>query len=555
MFNNQPTQVLITLHENDKPTLSQILHTAAHWPNHFNLITGNDGPYPTVTICFDGINALSHLHASGIIAGVDIGAASLFALDDLIVEVKAIKIYSNGQVVDLHSIAPTGKKFIDFALTYYHMTGRASTRNDSPRAIRRDRASGFMDLSGGEHSRSRYSRNADATLEQFNNDRLTFERPARQHRRSHVVITVSQDDAYLTIDDEGAELLERVVTEGGCMYKFHHRSLRYVPEQQINRALHSVGLSSAWIDNENNIINIVVAGDTPVPELAKLEFDIRIDSESDESPVVVLEDKDGDLYPHMAEVYDNGFRYQSDLLCGLTYANVETLNSAAKALGFNVVYDEVVGSIELITIVNNVEATEEVIPELEIKDNQILLGGVPAQVLEIGNRQFEIIFDQDLPVNKYDYAATLRGLLLGRRTKGFNSSWSEAQANILVVRLEVGDESKSVKTMRALVEASKPTTEAIIEDGSMYFVVNGVKNLVEVFEEINGVFALSADVWLEDASKELIDSLIESLGEHLNVMSAITYEVDTIPHILNLNLGKGNANRGAKQRLREIKAN
>ena len=89
----------------------------------------------------------------------------------------------------------------------------------------------------------------------------------------------------------------------------------------------------------------------------------------------------------------------------------------------------------------------------------------------------------------------------------------------------------------------------------MYFVVNGVKNLVEVFEETNGAFALSADVWLEDASKELIDSLIESLGEHLNVMSAITYEVNTIPHILNLNLGKVNANRGAKQRLREIKAN
>ncbi len=64
MFNNQPTQVLITLHENDKPTLSQILHTAAHWPNHFNLITGNDGPYPTVTICFDSINALSHLFPS-----------------------------------------------------------------------------------------------------------------------------------------------------------------------------------------------------------------------------------------------------------------------------------------------------------------------------------------------------------------------------------------------------------------------------------------------------------------------------------------------------------
>ena len=458
MFNNQPTQVLITLHENDKPTLSQILHTAVHWPNHFNLITGNDGPYPTVTICFDGINALSHLHASGIIAGVDIGVVSLFALGDLIVEVKAIKIYSNGQIVDLHTIAPTGKKFIDFALTYYHMTGRASVRNDSPRALRRDRASGFMDLSGGEHSRSRYRRNAGAMLEQFNNDRLTLERPARQRRSSpdyDVAITVGDADAYLTIDGEGAELLERVVAGGGYVFKFQHPALRHLSEQQINHALYSAGLSSAWIDRESNIISIVVTNDNPIPELDKLEFVIRIDSESDESPVVVLEDKDGDLYPHMAEVYDNGFRYQSDLLCGLTYANVETLNSAAKALGFNVVYDEVVGSIELITIVNNVEATEEVIPELEIKDNQILLGGVPAQVLEIGNRQFEIIFDQDLPVNKHDYAATLRTLLLGYRSKGFNSSWNMTNPNVLVVRLEVGDKSKSIKTMRAAVAASK----------------------------------------------------------------------------------------------------
>ena len=109
----------------------------------------------------------------------------------------------------------------------------------------------------------------------------------------------------------------------------------------------------------------------------------------------------------------------------------------------------------MVTIVNNVETKEEVIPELEIKDNQILLGGKSAQVLEISDRQFEIIFDQDLPMNKHDYAATLRTLLLGRRSKGFNSSWNMDRANVLVVRLEVESHPKSVKTMRAAVEASK----------------------------------------------------------------------------------------------------
>ena len=458
MFNNQPTQVLITLHENDKPTLSQILHTAAHWPNHFNLITGNDGPYPTVTICFDGINALSHLHVSGIIAGVDIGAASLFALDDLIVEVKAIEIYNNGQVVDLRTIAPMGEKFIKLAQAYCRVSGGMNTRNRTPRAIRRDRTSGFMDLSDIGSRRDHNVMGGWFMSKRFGDSRPTFERLVRRRRRTpdyDVAITVGDADAYLTIDGEGAELLERVVAEGGYVFKFQHPALRHLSEQQINHALYSAGLSSAWIDRESNIINIVVTNDNPIPELDKLEFVIRIDSESDESPVVVLEDKDGDLYQHMAEVCDHGFRYQSDLLCGLTYANVETLNSAAKALGFNVVYDEVVGSIELITIVNNVEATEEVIPELEIKDNQILLGGVPAQVLEISDRQFEIIFDQDLPMNKHDYSATLRTLLLGRRSKGFNSSWNMDRANVLVVRLEVGAHPKSVKTMRAAVEASK----------------------------------------------------------------------------------------------------
>ena len=159
----------------------------------------------------------------------------------------------------------------------------------------------------------------------------------------------------------------------------------------------------------------------------------------------------------MAEVYDNGFRYQSNLLCGLTYVNVETLNNSAQALGYIVNYDDVAGSIELR------KATEETPPVLENK--------------------------------------------------------------------------------------------AIIEGKALYFMVNGVKHLVEVHEEPNGIFDISADLWLEDASKELLDSLVESLGKQINASTKITYDVDTIPHILNLNLGKGNTNRGAKQRLREIKVN
>ena len=76
MFNNQATQLLITLEEDDKQTLSSILQSASHWTNQFNLITGNDGPFPTVTLCFDGINALTHFCASGIIAGIDLSVVS-----------------------------------------------------------------------------------------------------------------------------------------------------------------------------------------------------------------------------------------------------------------------------------------------------------------------------------------------------------------------------------------------------------------------------------------------------------------------------------------------
>ena len=458
MFNNQATQLLITLEEDDKQTLSSILQSASHWTNHFNLITGNDGPFPTVTICFDGINALTHFCASGIIAGIDLDVVSLFALDDLIVEVKAIEIYNNGQVVDPRTIAPMGEKFIELAQAYCRVSGGMNTRSRTPRAIRRDRTSGFMDLSDIGSRLNHNVLGGRFMSKRFGDSRPTFERSVRQRHRTpdyDVTITVGDSDAYLTINSEGAELLERVVTEGGYVFKFQHPDLRHLPEQQINHALHSAGLSTAWIDRESNIISIVVTSDDPIPELDKKEFDIHIHSESDSHPVIVLEDKDGDIYPHMGEVCDHGFRYQSDLLRGLTYANIEQLSEAAEASGHEVSYNNVDGSIVLIAIANNVETNEEVIPELEIKDDQILLGGVPAQVLEIGDRQFEIIFDQDLPMNKHDYAATLRTLLLGRRSIGFNSSWNMDHANVLVVRLEVGDKAKSIKTMRAAVEASK----------------------------------------------------------------------------------------------------
>lgn len=459
MFNNQPTQVLVTFHEEDKAALSHLLQAASRWPNHFTIVTGNDGPYPTATLCFDGINALVHFSASGILATVEASNGNLLVLDDTVIDAKNVAIYNNGQIVDVRTIAPNGRAFIQLAKAYCY--GNSTNYYQQPRSITRDKRSGFMDLSGDSTPFGGYTRNAMSggyMSAKFGTGRPTFGRPLTERRRSpehSVVITANEDDAYLTINGVGARLLERAVVEGGYMYKFHHLALSHISEHRINQALRAAGLTSGWIDTENDIISIVVSTDSSVPELDKLEFGIRIDSESGEYPVVVLEDKDGDLYPHMAEVYDNGFRYQSELLCGLTYANVETLNSAAEALGFNVVYDEVDGSIELITIVNDVETKEEVIPELEIKDNRILLGGVPAQVLETDNRQFEIIFDQDLPVNKHDYAATLRTLLLGRRSKGFNSSWNMDHANVLVVRLEVGDKAKSIKTMRAAVEASK----------------------------------------------------------------------------------------------------
>lgn len=461
MFNNQAIQVLVTFHEEDKAALSHLLQAASRWPDHFTIVTSNDGPYPTAILCFDGINALVHFSASGILATVEAGDGNLLVLDDTVIDAKNVAIYNNGQIVDVRTIAPNGRAFIQLAKAYCY--GNSTNYYQQPRSITRDKRSGFMDLSGDSTPFGGYTRNAMGggyMSAKFGIRRPTFGRPLTELRRSpehNVVITVNEDDAYLTINGEGAWLLERVAIEGGYMYKFQHHALRHISEHRINQALRAAGLTSGWIDTENDIISIVVSTDAGVPELDKLEFGIRIDSESGESPVVVLEDKDGDLYPHMAEVYDNGFRYQSDLLCGLTYVNVETLNNSAQALGYIVNYDDVAGSIELR------KATEETPPVLENK--------------------------------------------------------------------------------------------AIIEGKALYFMVNGVKHLVEVHEEPNGIFDISADLWLEDASKELLDSLVESLGKQINASTKITYDVDTIPHILNLNLGKGNTNRGAKQRLREIKVN
>lgn len=472
MFNNQPTQVLITLHENDKAALSEILHAAVHWSSHFNLITGNDGPYPTATICFDGINALTYICSSGIMASVEIGEGCLFALDSTVIEAKSVAIYNNGQVMDARFIAPSGQAFVELAHAYCAMMD--NTYRPSPRAIPRDKSFGFMDLSDNRRSSgTRRRRTRDSLLSGagdthgfFGN---TYPHPSRfpdiTRQVDHdVKIILKDNEAFLSIDGEDADLLERTVVEGGRVFKFHHTTLNCTTERSINYALGKANLNSAWLDSENNIINIVVPdGSNEVDAADVLTFDIRLDinPEDNDAPVVVLEDKDGDLYPHLAEEHEDGYYYQSDLLRGLTTENIHDLTESAKRNGFEVTYDSEVGSIQLANSITWKDAAtslnkqEEVIPELEIKNNQILLGGVAAQVLEIGDREFEIIFDQDLPMNKHDYTSTLRGLLLGRRTKGFNSSWNVTHANVLVVRLEVGDKSKSVKTMRAAVEDSK----------------------------------------------------------------------------------------------------
>ena len=452
MFNNQPTQVLVTFHEEDKVALSHLLQAASRWPDHFTIVTGNDGPYPTATLCFDGINALVHFSASGILATVEAGNGNLLVLDDTVIDAKNVAIYNNGQIVDVCTIAPNGRSFIQLAKAYCY--GNSTNYYQQPRSITRDKRSGFMDLSGDSTPFGGYTRNAMSggyMSAKFGTGRPTFGRPLTERRRSpehSVVITANEDDAYLTINGEGARLLERAAIEGGYMYKFQHHALSFIPEQLINQALCYAGLTSGWIDTENDIISLVVSTDAGVPELDKLEFDIRIDSESGEYPVVVLEDKDSDLYPHMAEEVDGGFRYQSELLCGLTYANVETLNDLAQALGYTVNYDASAGSIELL---NN---TEETFPELEIAGKQLLLGGVAAVVKEVGDRKFEITFDRDLPMNKFDYAGGLRKLLLGNRLKGYNSHWSIIKGNVLELELTCADTSKSVRTMRAIADAS-----------------------------------------------------------------------------------------------------
>lgn len=555
MFNNQPTQVLVTFHEDDNLAQAQLINTATRWASQINLVTGNDGPFPTAVICFEGINALAHFCSRGIMAYAETDEVNLFLLDDTVVDVKDLNIYNAGQRINNNILSPNGKAFGLLAGTYCHMTHSRRDRS-TPRGIPRDKSWGFMDLSESDRPRRRETGRRGFSHREDFADIGRFIHQDR-HIARDVKITLKDTDAFLSIGHVDAELIERTTVEGGTVFKFHHPAILSTREESINHGLMAANLNSAWMDRENCILNIVVPDDngdsdaTPV-----LTFDIRLDvnPEDNNVPVVVLEDKDGDLYPHIANEDEDGYHYQSDLLRGLTKENISDLTTMAKSNGLAVDYDTEVGAIRL-TKSTAATSDSESLPELAIKDNQLLLGGVPAQVLETGDREFKIIFGQDLPMNKYDYAAVLRNMLLGRHYKGFNSNWNLGEANVLSIQLELGDNAKSVKTMRALVEASKLATEAIIENGTLYLVVEGAKNPVEVFEEANGIFNISADLWLEDASKELIDTLVESLGKHLRVNTPITYEVDVIPHILNLNLGSGNTNRGAKQRLRDIKAN
>ena len=100
MFNNQATQVLVTFHEDDKTGLANIINAAVHWTEQLNVITGNDGQYPVVTLCFESINALSHFCSSGLFAAIDIGEDHLVILDESAEFVKNVQIYDTGTKVD-----------------------------------------------------------------------------------------------------------------------------------------------------------------------------------------------------------------------------------------------------------------------------------------------------------------------------------------------------------------------------------------------------------------------------------------------------------------------
>lgn len=456
MFNNQPTQVLVTFHEEDKVALSHLLQAASRWPDHFTIVTSNDGPYPTATLCFDGINALVHFSASGILATVEAGDGNLLALDDTVIDVKNVAIYNNGQIVDVRTIAPNGRAFIQLAKAYCY--GNSTNYYQQPRSIARDKKSGFMDLSDDRNER--FSRNIRRNALSggrssgiFGNGMPTTHN-GRAFNRHDIKITLSSDDAYLTINGDGAELVERTVVEGGAVFKFQHRELNNISEAVINHALHDAGLSSAWLDTENNIISIVVPNDgAGEADDDKLTFITRIDlEEGTTDPIIVLEDLDGDLYPHTSDIGTvdgkTGYVYRSDLLVGLRQENIDSLTAAADELGFALKYESEAGSIKLII------EEDETPPVLEIAGKQLLLGGVAAVVKEVGDRKFEITFDRDLPMNKFDYADGLRKLLLGNRLKGYNSHWSIIKGNVLELELTCADTSKSVRTMRAIAEAS-----------------------------------------------------------------------------------------------------
>lgn len=157
MFNNQATQVLVTFHEDDKTGLANIINAAVHWTEQLNVITGNDGQYPVVTLCFESINALSHFCSSGLFAAIDIGEDHLVILDESAEFVKNVQIYDTGTKVDPMIVAPrTPRTFTTLAHMYCAIQKRTKSfwEEDTSR-IDRDIMPGFMDLSKPRPPRSR----------------------------------------------------------------------------------------------------------------------------------------------------------------------------------------------------------------------------------------------------------------------------------------------------------------------------------------------------------------------------------------------------------------
>lgn len=157
MFNNQATQVLVTFHEDDKTGLANIINAAVRWPRQLNLITGNDGPFPVATLCFESINALSHFCASGLFAAIDIGDDHLVILDEAAEFVKNVQIYDTGTKVDPMIVAPrTPRTFTTLAHMYCAIQKRTkSFWEEDDHRIERERMPGFMDLSKPRPPRSR----------------------------------------------------------------------------------------------------------------------------------------------------------------------------------------------------------------------------------------------------------------------------------------------------------------------------------------------------------------------------------------------------------------